>query len=44
MDKTAPENVREMSKGFSSIHENNRNAVLFNANFKITFYFADRKA
>lgn len=39
-----PENVREMSEGFSSIHENNKDALLFNTIFKITIYFADRKA
>lgn len=39
-----PENVREMSEGFSSIHENNKAALLFNAILKITIYFADRKA
>lgn len=39
-----PENVRETSEGFSSIHENNKAALLFNAILKITIYFADRKA
>lgn len=42
--KLLPENVREMSEEFSSIHENNKDALLFNTIFKITIYFADRKA
>lgn len=42
--KLLPENVREMSEGFSSIPENNKDALLFNTIFKITIYFADRKA
>lgn len=42
--KLLPENVREMSEGFSSIPENNKDALLFNTILKITIYFADRKA